>query len=55
VTDSNTRTQHSGPASLWVAWIIAGIAVALCFFVFMLWGINGPIYLFDLIAAYCGF
>jgi len=38
-----------------VAWIIGGAAVALCSLVFLLWGINGPIYLFDLVAAYCGF
>ena len=55
MTGSNARAQSSQAAPHWVVWIIGGIAVALCCFVFLLWGINGPIYLFDLIAAYCGF
>jgi len=38
-----------------VAWIIGGAAVVLCSLVFLLWGLRGPIYLFDLVAAYCGF
>jgi hypothetical protein len=56
MTDSNARARSSThPAPHWVAWIIGGAAVALCSLVFLLWGINGPIYLFDLVAAYCGF
>jgi len=39
----------------WALWMSAGAAIALCAVVFLLWGFNGPIYLFDLIAAYCGF
>ena len=45
MTDSNARARSSThPAPHWVAWIIGGAAVALCSLVFLLWGINGPIY-----------
>jgi hypothetical protein len=51
----HTDTKRSPEAAPhWALWIIGGVAVALCSLVFLLWGINGPVYIFDLIAAYCG-
>jgi hypothetical protein len=40
--------------SHWMLWIVGVVGVALCALVFLLWGVNGPTYIFDLIAAYCG-
>jgi uncharacterized membrane protein YbhN (UPF0104 family) len=34
-------------------WTAAGVAVAICVAILLLWGIHGPTYIFDLIAAYC--
>ena len=43
-------TQSWGALVLWasVALVVAATAVS-----FVLWGLNGPAYLVDLIAAYC--
>ena len=38
----------------WMAWMAGGIGVAICALVFLLWGRNGPAYIVDLIAAFCG-
>jgi hypothetical protein len=37
-----------------MAWMAGGIGVAICALVFLLWGRNGPAYIVDLIAAFCG-
>ena len=34
-------------------WGFASLIVALSLMSFVLWGVNGPAYLVDLIAAYC--
>ena len=34
-------------------WAGGGTALAICIAILLLWGIYGPTYLFDLIAAYC--
>jgi len=34
-------------------WAGGGVAVAVCILILLMWGIYGPTYLFDLIAAYC--
>jgi hypothetical protein len=37
----------------WLHWAGGGVAVAICIAILLMWGIYGPTYLFDLIAAYC--
>jgi hypothetical protein len=37
-----------------MAWMAGAIGVAVCAAVFLLWGRNGPSYILDLIAAFCG-
>jgi hypothetical protein len=37
-----------------VLWFAGGAGVAVCALLLLLWGINGPTYIFDLIAAFCG-
>jgi hypothetical protein len=44
-----TRTVH-----LWLIGISGALVLTLCCTAFLLWGLNGPTYLLDLIAAYCG-
>jgi hypothetical protein len=39
---------------LWLLGVTGALALAVCTFAFLLWGIYGPAYLLDLIAAYCG-
>jgi hypothetical protein len=55
-TDAKSSITKSAmpTAPRWVAWIAGVVGVALCALVFLLWGVNGPSYIFDLIAAYCG-
>jgi len=36
-----------------ILWAAAGLVVAATAASFVLWGLNGPAYLVDLIAAYC--
>jgi len=38
----------------WTLWIVGIVGVAVCSLALLLWGLNGPTYIFDLIAAYCG-
>ena len=40
-------------APRWLLWVGAAAAAALCAAILLMWGIHGPTYLFDLIAAYC--
>jgi hypothetical protein len=37
----------------YLLWAGAGLLVAMCIAILLIWGIHGPTYLFDLIAAYC--
>jgi hypothetical protein len=37
-----------------MAWMAGGIGVVVCAIIFLLWGRNGPSYILDLIAAFCG-
>jgi hypothetical protein len=46
------RSAHAAPQ--WILWIAGGFGVLLCAFAFLLWGRNGPSYILDLIAAFCG-
>jgi hypothetical protein len=39
--------------SRWLIWSAGITALALCLTAFMLWGINGPSILFDMIVALC--
>ena len=43
------------PRSLprWLLWAGGAAAVAICLAILLMWGILGPAYIFDLIAAYC--
>jgi hypothetical protein len=50
---TETRNSAQAPARL-MGWIVAGLGIAVCVLTFLLWGLNGPTYIFDLIAAYCG-
>ncbi|HEY0440154.1 MAG TPA: hypothetical protein VGD36_08760 [Xanthobacteraceae bacterium] len=37
----------------WGLWAGAGILAAVCGVALLLWGLHGPAYILDLIAAYC--
>jgi hypothetical protein len=37
----------------YLLWVSAGLFVAICIAILLIWGMHGPTYLFDLIAAYC--
>ncbi len=37
----------------YLLWAGAGLFVAICIAILLIWGMHGPTYLFDLIAAYC--
>jgi hypothetical protein len=50
-TDAENPAQA---APHWMLWIVGGIAVAVGGVALLLWGVMGPTYIFDLIAAYCG-
>jgi hypothetical protein len=39
--------------SLWLPWLVGGAAAGIAVVAFALWGLNGPAYLLDLVAAYC--
>jgi hypothetical protein len=43
-----------GLARFWLVGVIGALALTVCTFAFLLWGIYGPAHLLDLIAAYCG-
>ena len=49
IDKSTPQTAH-----YWMLWIAGVAGGALCALIFLLWGVNGPSYIFDLIAAYCG-
>ena len=56
-TDATSVPRTGRPARAarqWMAWIAGGIGVIVCAVVFLLWGRNGPAYILDLIAAFCG-
>ena len=51
-----TREAGGGIARVPVLllWAAAGAGVALCIAILVLWGMFGPAYILDLIAAFCG-
>jgi len=52
---ARTEANNSAPGvARWMLWIGGGLGVGLCVLTLLLWGLNGPSYIFDLIAAYCG-
>jgi hypothetical protein len=51
-TDAKNSAQA---AARWMVWVVGGLGVGLCVLTLLLWGLNGPSYILDLIAAYCGF
>jgi hypothetical protein len=57
--DAADITRTAGPNALpgtarrLLVWAGAGVAVAICIVILAMWGIHGPNYLLDLIAAYC--
>jgi hypothetical protein len=52
---STTEAESSARAAPhWMLWIVGGVGVAVCSLILLLWGVAGPTYIFDLIAAYCG-
>jgi hypothetical protein len=58
-SDAADITRVPNPGALprkalgWLLWAGGGAAVAICIVILLMWGIHGPTYLFDLIAAYC--
>jgi len=51
-----TRVNPGAPprkALRWLLWAGGVAAVAVCLVILLMWGVHGPTYLFDLIAAYC--
>jgi hypothetical protein len=56
VDEQAMRTAESLPRTVprWFLWAAGAVAVAVALAVFLLWGIYGATFIFDLIAAYCG-
>jgi len=53
---ASTEAKNSAQAAArWMVWVVGGLGVVLCVLTLLLWGLNGPSYILDLIAAYCGF
>jgi hypothetical protein len=52
VSTDAKNSAHAAPR--WLAWIVGGVGVALCLFTLLLWGLNGPAFILDLIGAFCG-
>jgi hypothetical protein len=50
----STDARIPPPWALWIVGIVGIVGVAVCSLTLLLWGLNGPTYIFDLIAAYCG-
>jgi hypothetical protein len=49
------ETRNSAQAAArWMVWVVGGLGIGLCVLTLLLWGLNGPTYIIDLIAAYCG-
>ncbi len=46
-------TKPSLNATYWLLWLTALAAFVLCGVAFVLWGINGPVTLFDMMVALC--
>jgi hypothetical protein len=38
----------------WLAWLVGTVGIALSMLTLLLWGLNGPAYILDLIVAFCG-
>ena len=56
-SDATSLSRDRRPARAvrgWMAWTAGGIGVVVCAVIFLLWGRNGPSYILDLIAAFCG-
>ena len=53
-TDAKSSPETAPRWLLWIVGVVGVVGVALGALAFLLWGVNGPIYIFDLIAAYCG-
>jgi hypothetical protein len=54
VSGSALELLLRGLARFWLLGVIGALALTVCTFAFLLWGIYGPAHLLDLIAAYCG-
>jgi hypothetical protein len=53
ITRVSNANAFPHEALRWLLWAGCGAAIALCLVILLMWGIHGPTYLFDLIAAYC--
>ena len=50
-TPATTPAPRNPPR--WLLWAGGAMALAICLAILLMWGILGPAYIFDLIAAYC--
>ncbi len=50
----NSLSTNAKTLPHWALWIVGVVGIAVCSLALLLWGLNGPTYIFDLIAAYCG-
>ena len=46
-------TKSPPNAAYWLLWLTALAALVLCGVAFVLWGVNGPVTLFDMMVALC--
>ena len=53
ITRGSPTNSVSRKLPSFLLWAGGGVAVAVCILNLLMWGIYGPTYLFDLIAAYC--
>jgi len=51
---ASARRPGLRTARMWLIGIAGALALVVCTIAFLLWGIYGPAFLLDLIAAYCG-
>jgi hypothetical protein len=50
----NGAKSSAQAAARWMVWVLGSLGIVLCALMLLIWGLYGPTYILDLIAAYCG-